>query len=43
MRRLLTSELMRHDVCCPLDVEVDQNYNLACPANQTQATPDMGG
>src|SRR5580704_17225582 len=27
-------ELMRHDVCFPLYVEVDQIYNLACPASQ---------
>ena len=26
-------ELMRHDVTFPLYVEVDQNYNLACPAS----------
>lgn len=26
-------ELMRHDVCLPLYVEVDQIYNLACPAS----------
>jgi UDP-glucuronate decarboxylase len=26
-------ELMRHDVTCPLDVEIDQIYNLACPAS----------
>ena len=26
-------ELMRHDVCFPLYVEVDQIYNLACPAS----------
>jgi UDP-glucuronate decarboxylase len=26
-------ELMRHDVCIPLYVEVDQIYNLACPAS----------
>jgi UDP-glucuronate decarboxylase len=25
-------ELMRHDVCFPLYVEVDEIYNLACPA-----------
>ncbi|MGI0068998.1 MAG: NAD-dependent epimerase/dehydratase family protein [Nitrosopumilaceae archaeon] len=31
--RLLNStrfELMRHDICFPLYVEVDQIYNLAC-------------
>jgi len=26
-------ELMRHDVTFPLYVEVDQNYNMACPAS----------
>jgi len=26
-------ELMRHDVCFPLYAEVDQIYNLACPAS----------
>jgi UDP-glucuronate decarboxylase len=26
-------ELVRHDVCFPLDVEVDLIYNLACPAS----------
>jgi UDP-glucuronate decarboxylase len=26
-------ELMRHDVCFPLYVEVDQIFNLACPAS----------
>ena len=26
-------EFMRHDVCFPLDVEVDEIYNLACPAS----------
>jgi len=26
-------ELMRHDVCWPLYVEVDQIFNLACPAS----------
>jgi UDP-glucuronate decarboxylase len=26
-------ELMRHDVCLPLHVEVDEIYNLACPAS----------
>lgn len=28
-----TFELMRHDVTFPLDVEVDEIYNLACPAS----------
>ncbi|MBP7074499.1 MAG: SDR family oxidoreductase [Rhabdochlamydiaceae bacterium] len=26
-------ELLRHDVCIPLQVEVDEIYNLACPAS----------
>lgn len=26
-------ELIRHDVCFPLNVEVDEIYNLACPAS----------
>jgi UDP-glucuronate decarboxylase len=26
-------ELMRHDICWPLYVEVDEIYNLACPAS----------
>ena len=26
-------EVMRHDVCFPLHVEVDEIYNLACPAS----------
>ena len=26
-------EFMRHDVCLPLFVEVDEIYNLACPAS----------
>ena len=26
-------ELLRHDICQPLHVEVDQIYNLACPAS----------
>jgi UDP-glucuronate decarboxylase len=26
-------ELMRHDVCFPLYVEIDEIYNLACPAS----------
>jgi UDP-glucuronate decarboxylase len=28
-------EFLRHDVCFPLYVEVDQVYNLACPASPT--------
>ena len=26
-------EVLRHDICFPLYVEVDQIYNLACPAS----------
>ena len=26
-------ELLRHDVCNPLKIEVDEIYNLACPAS----------
>jgi UDP-glucuronate decarboxylase len=26
-------ELIRHDVCSPLNIEVDEIYNLACPAS----------
>lgn len=26
-------EVIRHDICQPLDVEVDQIYNFACPAS----------
>ena len=26
-------EVIRHDVCFPLNVEVDEIYNLACPAS----------
>ena len=26
-------EVIRHDVCFPLYVEVDEIYNLACPAS----------
>jgi UDP-glucuronate decarboxylase len=36
VHHLLTNsrfELMRHDVCFPLYVEVDEIYNLACPAS----------
>jgi UDP-glucuronate decarboxylase len=36
VRELLANprfELMRHDVCFPLYVEVDEIYNLACPAS----------
>jgi UDP-glucuronate decarboxylase len=36
VHRLLSDprfELMRHDICFPLFVEVDQIFNLACPAS----------
>src|SRR4051794_30752112 len=36
VHHLLTNprfELMRHDICFPLYVEVDEIYNLACPAS----------
>jgi len=33
-------ELMRHDVTFPLYVEVDQIYNLACPASPVQYQSD---
>ena len=36
VRELLANprfELMRHDVCFPLYIEVDEIYNLACPAS----------
>ena len=36
VHRLLSNprfELLRHDVCFPLYVEVDEIYNLACPAS----------
>lgn len=33
-------ELIRHDVCFPLYVEVDQIYNLACPASPVQYQRD---
>ena len=26
-------EMMRHDICFPLYVEVDEIFNLACPAS----------
>ena len=29
-------ELMRHDICFPVYVEVDEIYNLACPASPVQ-------
>jgi UDP-glucuronate decarboxylase len=44
-------EIIRHDVCVPLSVEVDEIYNLACPASpvhyqfdpvQTTKTSVMG-
>ncbi len=33
-------ELMRHDVCFPLYVEVDEIYNLACPASPIRYQTD---
>ena len=33
-------ELMRHDVCFPLHVEVDEIYNLACPASPVHYQSD---
>jgi UDP-glucuronate decarboxylase len=33
-------ELIRHDVCVPIDVEVDEIYNLACPASPIQYQSD---
>jgi len=33
-------ELLRHDICFPLFVEVDQIYNLACPASPTHYQHD---
>jgi UDP-glucuronate decarboxylase len=45
-------ELLRHDICFPLYVEVDEIYNLACPASpvhyqwdpvQTTKTSVLGG
>jgi UDP-glucuronate decarboxylase len=33
-------ELMRHDVCLPLNVEVDEIYNLACPASPVHYQSD---
>ncbi len=33
-------EMMRHDVCFPLYVEVDRIYNLACPASPTHYQRD---
>jgi len=33
-------ELMRHDVCLPLYVEVDEIYNLACPASPVHYQAD---
>lgn len=37
IRHLLGSpyfEVIRHDICFPLYAEVDEIYNLACPASQ---------
>ncbi|WP_207210853.1 UDP-glucuronic acid decarboxylase family protein [Lichenibacterium minor] len=33
-------EVMRHDVCFPLHVEVDEIYNLACPASPVHYQSD---
>jgi len=33
-------ELVRHDVCLPLNVEVDEIYNLACPASPVHYQSD---
>lgn len=33
-------EMMRHDVCFPLHVEVDEIYNLACPASPVHYQSD---
>ena len=33
-------ELIRHDVCHPLNVEVDEIYNLACPASPVHYQSD---
>src|SRR6185295_18786592 len=33
-------ELMRHDVTFPLNVQVDQIFNLACPASPVQYQSD---
>lgn len=33
-------ELMRHDICFPLYVEVDEIYNLACPASPVHYQAD---
>ena len=33
LRRSENFELLRHDICFPLYVEVDEIYNLACPAS----------
>jgi UDP-glucuronate decarboxylase len=33
-------EIMRHDVCFPLYVEVDEIYNLACPASPVHYQTD---
>ncbi len=35
-------EFMRHDVCFPLYVEVDEIYNLACPASPVHYQHDPG-
>lgn len=33
-------EFMRHDVCFPLYVEVDEIFNLACPCVYRKPHPD---
>ncbi|MEP7008474.1 MAG: GDP-mannose 4,6-dehydratase, partial [Sphingomonas bacterium] len=33
LRDFANFELVRHDVCFPFYVEVDEIYNLACPAS----------
>ena len=36
-------EIMRHDICFPLYVEVDEIYNLACPASPIHGAINMLG
>ncbi|MBT3180973.1 MAG: NAD-dependent epimerase/dehydratase family protein, partial [Deltaproteobacteria bacterium] len=33
-------ELMRHDICTPFKVEIDEIYNLACPASPVHYQKD---
>src|SRR6266478_3395598 len=33
-------ELMRHDICFPLYIEVDEIFNLACPASPIHPQPE---